>query len=115
MERLKTPAEKTAEIAEFRKQQKLLEEQRELRNKQRKLLEEQHRLQNIEMCKICIIQIINACTDMPIHLSENDDVWYCLDDDDIIKAINIWLEENGYMITTTTNSYGCNEYSITMK
>jgi hypothetical protein len=93
MERLKTPAEKKAEIEEFRKQRKREE---------------------FEMSKLCIMQIINACTDMPIRLTENDDLWHYWNDDDV-KAVSVWLNENGYMLTATTDSYGRDEYLITMK
>ena len=101
MDRLKTPVEKAAEIAIFRGQQALQKEQQRIREEQKRLQEEEQKLLEIEKYKSRIVRLINNSVDMPISLSDADDL------DDLLeylvyngtRAINIWLTGNGYKMT----------------
>jgi len=94
MERLKTQAEKAAEITKLR-------EERALEERQRKHQESQRLLQEFEKYKPYIIQLINNCTDIPVSIPREgiiiDDLIEFLDKNGS-ETINIWLKESGYEV-----------------
>lgn len=112
MDRLKTPAEKAAEMMIFRGQQALQKEQQRIREEQKRLQEEEQQLLEIEKYKSRIVRIINDSVDFPILLPDDDDLSdlreYLVHN--TTRAINIWLAKDGYEMKPS-NGY-VNNYHI---